>query len=61
MQVGELINHTGRDLALRFVESDVAEAGKEMVRRELISPLLFTACAVRTWVTYYWYNAHLPL
>lgn len=43
---GDLMRHMGRDLALRFVESDVAEGGKEAIRRELISPLLFTACAL---------------
>ena len=44
--VSDLMDHLGKDLALRFLESDAAEGGKEAVRRELISPLIFTACAL---------------
>lgn len=44
--VSDLMDHLGKDLALRFIESDATEIPREAVRRELISPLIFAACAM---------------
>ncbi len=52
---GDLFDHMGVDLALRCMESNPADAGKEATRRELISPVIFAAAALsgQCWRTQY--------
>jgi len=46
VQADGVLDHMGKDLALRFATCDMIANNKEAVRRELISPLLVAACAI---------------